>query len=223
MLTRTLFRRRSRLALWSCLAAMPVMAGPMGFQDSWMAMGDTSPNWREVFVNYAVTSRDAVGLSQTYMRSDDDEDSRDLAEFTYTRLVKRWNLPEAQGNIWFAGGAGKLYRRDGGGAGKSSAFAISPGIQADYETPRIYFSAMHRLYRARDINHDYSAARAGFSFFESAYEETQPWLIVEARHMNDLSDQVEITPLLRLINRSYFIEAGVNNSAQPRFNFMLIF
>jgi hypothetical protein len=195
----------------------------MGFQDSWMTMGDLGPNWREVFVNYAVTPRDAVGLSQTYMRSDDDDLSRDLSELTYTRLLHRWNQPAAQANLWFIGGVGDLRRRDRDTGRQSHLAAVSPGMQADYETTRVYFSAMYRLYRASGIDHDYQAVRAGFSFFESHYEETQPWLIVEARSMNDLSDRAEITPMIRLINRSYFIEAGANNFGQPRLNFMFIF
>ncbi|MET0377714.1 MAG: hypothetical protein ABW049_01890 [Spongiibacteraceae bacterium] len=194
-----------------------------------MTMGDVGPNWREVFINYALTSRDAIGVSQTYMRADDDSKSRDLAELTYTRLLRRWNQPRAQANLWFVGGVGAMRLSDHDNLrerlrdnGKERA-AISPGLQADYETTRIYLSAMHRLYRASGINHDYSAARAGFSFFEAEYEQTQPWLIVEARSMRELSDQIEVTPMLRLINKNYFVEAGVNNFSQPRLNFMFIF
>ncbi|MFT3931043.1 MAG: hypothetical protein QM709_12190 [Spongiibacteraceae bacterium] len=188
-----------------------------------MTMGDIGPNWREVFVNYAVTPRDAIGISQTYMRADDDSRSRDLTEVTYTRLLHRWNQPEAQANLWFVGGIGDLRRYDRDTDRRSNQTAISPGIQADYETTRIYFSAMHRLYRASDLNHDYSAVRAGFSFYESHYEQTQPWLIVEARSMNGLSDSIEVTPMIRLINRNYFVEAGANNFGQPRLNFMYIY
>ena len=97
------------LAVW---LAPPVHAGPMGFQDSWMAMGDIGPNWREVFANYALTPRDAIGLSQTYMLADDDSGSRNLTELTYTRLLKRWNQRDAQANLWFAGGVGVLHRHD---------------------------------------------------------------------------------------------------------------
>jgi hypothetical protein len=70
----------------------------MGFKDSWMSMGDVSPNWQEVFVNYAFTARDAAGASALVMRSDDGIKSRQLTEATYTRLAKRWNMPEAQAN-----------------------------------------------------------------------------------------------------------------------------
>lgn len=207
-----------------CLLKIPIAtAGPMGFQDSWMSMGDIGPNWREVFINYAATTRDAFGVSQTYMRADDDSVSRNLTEVAYTRLVKRWNQRHSQANLWFVGGIGDMRSHDHEADRHDNRLAASPGMQADYETTRLYFSGMHRLYRASQVNHDFSAIRAGFSFIEAHYEQTQPWLLMEARYMNSLSDRIEITPMLRLINRNYFIEVGANNFGQPRFNFMFIF
>jgi hypothetical protein len=217
---------KSLLLFLMCLQANShAVAGPMGFDESFMTMGDFNNNWREAFVNYAITPRDAIGISATYMRADDKSKSRTLEELTYTRLIKRWNAPHSQANLWFVGGVGALQGEDKL-VGENRDFdkvMITPGVQFDYETTRIYFQATHRLYRASDINHDYSSVRAGFSFYESDYESTQPWLIVEARNMNGLSDKIEVTPMLRLINKSFFVEAGVNNSREPRFNFMYIF
>lgn len=214
------------LLFLACLQAnIHAVAGPMGFSESFMAMGDFNNNWRETFINYAITPRDAFGVSATYMRADDKSKSRTLEEVTYTRLLKRWNAPHAQANLWFQGGIGALQGEDKL-VGENRDFdkvMITPGVQFDYETTRIYFQASHRLYRASAINHDYTSVRAGFSFYESDYESTQPWLIVEARNMNGLSEKVEVTPMLRLINKSFFVEAGVNNAHEPRFNFMYIF
>ena len=194
-------------------------AGPMGFDGSQMAMGDFGPNWREAWVNHAYTPRDAIGIGGLFMRSDDERMTRDVAELTYTRLMARWNLPHAQANAWLWVGAGGI--RGNGYAGTRTLLA--PGIQLDYETTRVYVAAFGRLYRAEGLRHDYAAVRAGFSFYEAAYEETQPWLIVEARHMRGLSERVEITPMLRLIDKGYFVEAGLNTEKQARFNFMYIF
>jgi hypothetical protein len=207
------------IAACALLLAPPVFAAPMGFKDSWMAMGDLSPNWREVFANYAFTPRDALGPSLLYMRSDDKTRTRELAEGVYTRLLQRWNLPHAQANVWFIGGLGALRGSDFAG----TRTMATPGIQVDYETTRIYAMAYGRLYRAEGVNHDYVAARLGFSFYEVDYEEVQPWFVVEARRMRGLSDKVEVTAMLRLIHNRYFVEAGVNNSRQLRFNLMYTF
>ena len=199
-------------------------AGPMGFNGSTMAMGDFSPNWQEAWVNHAVTPRDAFGAGGVAMRSDDKRLTRNFTELTYTRLLHRINGEHSQANFWLVGGAGRLTGNDfGGGTFAGSKAMLAPGVSADYETTRFYASASARLYRAQGINHDFVSARTGFSFYEVDYDKTQPWLIVEARRMRGLSDKVEITPMLRLIHNRYFVEFGVNNSKQGRFNFMYIF
>lgn len=207
------------LLIFASAVSSSTYAGPMGFKDSTMAMGDFGPNWREAWVNHALTPRDALGAGGIWMRSDNKLVVREFAELNYTRLVKRWNAEHSQANIWFVGGIGPV--RGTGLTGTRTMLA--PGLSADYETARIYVSATARLYRASGINHDYGALRAGFSFYETDYDETQPWLIVEARRMRGLSDSTEITPMLRFINKRYFIEAGVSTSRQARFNFMYIF
>jgi len=207
------------LGAFCAVFSLSAICGPMGFKDSWMSMGDVSPNWQEVFVNYAFTARDAAGASALVMRSDDGIKSRRLTEATYTRLLKRWNMPEAQANIWFLGGIGNITGNDFSG----SKTLLSPGVQVDYETTRIYVSATARLYRAEEINHDFASARAGFSFYEVDYDQTQPWFILEVRRMRGLTAKTEVTPMLRLIHNRYFVELGVNNSSQARMNFMYIF
>ncbi len=206
-------------AAFAMTAAITSHAGPMGFKDSAMAMGDFSPNWQEGWVNYALSSRDAIGVGALAMRSDDKRLTRRLNELTYTRLIKRVNGEHSQANLWFAGGVGPVSGNDFSG----SKTLWAPGISADYETTRAYVSGTLRLYRASGLNHDFASVRAGFSFYEVDYEETQPWFIVEARRMRGLSEAIEITPMLRLINKRYFVDFGVNNMNQGRVNFMYIF
>ena len=203
----------------ACGCAPLAGAAPMGYQGSTMAMGDFGANWRELSINYAVTARDAFGADYTFMRSDDGSITRELVEANYTRLLYRANLPDAQANVWLLLGLGAI--RGTGIAGEEAV--ATPGLQVDYETTRVYFSALGRLYRASGVNNDYGAVRAGFSFYEAEYDELQPWFIVEARRMRGLSDEVEVTPMLRVITRNYFIEAGVSTMGQARFNFMYIF
>ena len=207
------------LGVIGSLASLSALCGPMGFKESWMSMGDVSPNWQEVFVNYALTARDAAGASALVMRSDDETKTRQLTEAIYTRLIRRWNMPESQANIWFIGGVGNITGNDFSG----SKTMASPGIQVDYETTRIYVSATSRLYRAQGLNHDFASARAGLSFYEVDYDQTQPWFILEVRRMQGLTDKTEVTPMLRLIHNRYFVELGVNNASQARMTFMYIF
>jgi hypothetical protein len=205
--------------LFVAATAMSAHAGPMGFKDSTMAMGDFSPNWREAWVNHAVTARDAFGAGGVYMRSDNKRLTREFGELSYTRLLHRVNGEHSQTNFWLTGGVGPVRGNDFAG----SKTMLAPGMSADYETTRVYLSGTVRLYRASGIKHDAASVRTGFSFYEVDYDELQPWFIVEARRMRGLSEKTEITPMLRLIHKSYFVELGINNMKQGRFNFMYIF
>ena len=201
------------------LASLTAHAAPMGFKDSWMTMGDFSKTYRELTANYALTPRDAIGVTSTYMQTNNHSQSQINNELTYTRLVKRWNMPEAQANIWFIGGVGETT----GNYFSGTKATVSPGIQADYETTRLYASANARIYIADGITNNIVSARTGFSFYEANYDETQPWLIVEARRMSMVSDAYEVTPMLRLIHNRFFVEAGANFHGQPRLSFMYIY
>lgn len=212
-------RRKRALCVVACLLSSAASAAPIGFKDSWMVMTDLGPNWQEAWFNHAITSRDALGGEVLLMRSDDGDRRRTLGLASYTRLLKRWNLPEAQANVWLFAGLGAI----GGNDFAGTRLAYAPGLQVDYETTRVYLAATGRLFRARHLNHDFASVRAGFSFYEADYDEIQPWLIVEARRMRDLSDKTEITPMLRLVHKRFFVEAGVNNSGQARANLMYTF
>jgi hypothetical protein len=201
------------------LAAAGAVARPMGFKNSWLVMADGSRGWSEGVVNYAFTADDAVGIDAVRMRSDDGSTTRDLAELSYVRLLHRWNLPDAQANVWFFGGAGAVRGNDFAG----SRTMLTPGLQVDYETTRVYASAMARLYRANGLAHDVASVRLGFSAFEADCDEVQPWFVVELRRTRGLTDKLEVTPMLRLIHNRYMFEAGVSNLGQPRANLMVVF
>jgi len=120
-------------------------AAPLGYKNSWMVMGDFSKIYQELSVNYSTTANDAFGVSVSAMQTDDSVSKQQNAEAVYTRKVARWNLPNAQANIWFIGGLGSITGNTFGG---SKAMA-SPGLQVDYETTRFYSMASARVYAAQ--------------------------------------------------------------------------
>jgi len=204
------------------LSSRLVFAAPMGFEGSTMTMGDFNQNWREVGFNYAITSRDALGLTHLEFRSDEHKDKREVDTLNYTRLLSRWNLTDAQSNLWLFMGLGEI-RGSIDNQNIDSKVIASPGFQFDYETRRVYFATTHKLYRASNLNHDTTSIRAGFSFYEADYDQTQPWFILETKYTNQISDKIEVIPMLRLINKNIFVEGGVNNNGQPRLNLMYTF
>ncbi len=228
MTTRQSMTRLVRACALAAAAVLPIpaLALPMGSQGTWMVMGERYPDSYELSVNYALTGSDALGVA--YGSWDEPAHSgasgshalkRDYSALTYTRLLHRWNLPDAQANLWFVGMFGSV--RPSERPEHDTLGALS--LLADYETTRIYTGGGLETMRAGSIRHDTAYARAGFSFYEVEYEDTQPWLIVEVkRERFSETAKNSVTPMLRFINRRYFVEVGANRDGAV-FSFMLNF
>ncbi len=212
------------LATLALTCAASAHALPMGSEGALMLMGDfNSSGERDLAVNYAVTGRDAFGVMAT--RWDEplrhaglhrQHLEREAAGLTYTRLVKRWNLPHAQANLWFVGAVGRA--RGHAWAGDRNFW--SPAVMADYETTRLYLGAGVEPMRGSGLRHDTQWLRAGFSFYEVDYEQVQPWFILEAKRTRYASEERSVvTPMLRFIHRGLFVEIGRNREG-TQFNFM---
>ncbi|MDP2247579.1 MAG: hypothetical protein Q8J65_05560 [Nitrosomonadales bacterium] len=202
------------------LCAMQVQAAAlMGFADSFMVMGEASEDYQEVMANYSPVVGHAYGVEFMRMRDKDGMTST-ISALNYTGLIKRWNMPGAQANLWFTGGIGESHGDD------QSGFAYTPSVQFDWETKRLYFLAKARMVRAPGMNFDSATMQAGFSFYETSFDETQPWFVLETRTMNNMDPAFQVTPMLRFINKNYFLEVGVTNPFKdnmPRLSLMFVF
>ena len=210
---------RISLALLLSFSLPAYAAALMGFKDSAMLMSDFTTDKKELMLNYSPSLGDAFGVETMWMRGE--KQTNLISNINYTGLIKRWNMPSGQANLWFMTGVGEA-------SGDSSGFSYSPSVQFDYETTRLYFLAKARMIRAPSLQYDTFSVQGGFSFYESGFEETQPWFVVEAKTINNMATRNEITPALRLINQNYFLELGITNpwdeaSRSPRLNLMLTF
>lgn len=200
---------------------LPVHAAAlMGFEDSAMLMTEIGRYNQEWMLNYSPSFGHAIGVEQMRM-SGKGEQATTISGINYTGLIKRWNLPAAQANVWFNGSVGEA-------SGQYDGFAYTPSLQFDVESTRLYFLAKARMIRAPNMNFDTAAVQAGFSFYETGFNQTQPWFVIEAKTMRNNDPSLQLTPALRLINKNYFLEFGVTNPWQgegfaPRLNAMFVF
>jgi hypothetical protein len=228
-----MFRIHLFVAMFATAFTSLCTAAPMAyFTGGTMTMIEVSSGEREIGANYALSPRDALGLRVAWMESRrpvsehshgavlfSGKPKHESAELTYTRLVQRWNTEEAQVNIWALGGLGVTR----GNTFSGERFAYSPGLQFDVETTRVYFSLKGQMHRARGMNNDVGIARAGFSFWESEYDATQPWFIIEAKRTREFSEKIEITPMLRFINKQFFAEIGLDQDKKVKAGLMVVF
>ncbi|MFM7531808.1 MAG: hypothetical protein ACKO5J_04840 [Rubrivivax sp.] len=202
------------------LGAGAAFALPMASQGYWMVMGDVEEGTRKLSANYALTGRDALGASVSRFESPAHggagmRSTRETAALTYTRLLHRWNLPDAQANLWLVGQVGSL---KGEGLAVGTRTLVSPAVLADWETTRLYVGGGVEGKRAGDWRRESAYARTGFSLYEVDYEQVQPWILLEARRereripragaMAHAAAKTEWMPMVRLIHRRWFLELG---------------
>jgi len=210
--------------IFICFLSIPTLlfSAPMGFKDSVTPMSGISKGYSFIETNYAYDAKSAIGVKLFHM--DNNNRIRDGIEINHIHRLFRQNKKHSQMNGWLFGGIGYLEGSNEAINDKElSATFVSPGLQWDYETKRVYALASHQLIRGDSINHDTTKLKAGFSFYETGYNQTQPWFILEMTNINGISPQLEITPTIRLINKSLFLEGGISNMGNPKIHVMYTF
>ena len=221
------FAFASRFACATLGLALPwsVLSKPIAFQDGWTVMAEYGTNtMREAQVFYAPKYWWSGGAAYTKLIADDRSFERETAGVQLNYLVKRWNLPAAQGNVFVWGGLRSARGFDA--AGDYSGLAASQvGAQADYETRSIYISAKTDWLRSSRFSHRIDTVQLGAAPYEHDYEDLAVWFVVQARRYSGgiLPGKTEVIPMLRLFKGNFWIEAGVDRSRRAQVMVMMNF
>jgi hypothetical protein len=199
------------IALAALCIASTAQALPVGFKDSWMSMGELSKDWKEANLMYSFSHRDAIGLGTSNIRWNTlgaAPRSLNQTDLHYNRLLARWNTPDSQTNIFILAGLAQANSNFFSG----SQLILQPGLQVDHETRRIYAALKWHGYYGKSLAATRTSVAGGFSFYPTEYDEWQPWFVVEVdkkgADFKSIDGNVEVTPYLRLIHKTLFIEAG---------------
>ena len=212
-----MFSVKSIFSFFLLSAAINCIAAPMTFKDSTMAMVEGNNDFNRLELSYAITGKESIGLR--FFNIHDKQHKVDGGGVFYLNRLKRINTINSQTNLWLYLELGNVDNR----RSKNRQTYLSPTFQLDYETKRIYSSLSHQILRGPHENFDRTQVKGGFSFYETSYEETQPWFILEVMNMNSLNNNTTFIPTLRLINKTLFLEAGVSTKGDPKLHLMYTF
>ena len=196
-----------------------LQAAPMNFKGSITSMTTISKNHSSVESSYAMTSKDSLGIKAHQMKGRGYQIKS--GGIFHLRKLMRINAINSQTNLWLFTEAGTVSIKKNSKEKKDSY--LRPKFQFDYETKRIYGLISHKFLRVGHENFDTSKIEAGFSFYETSYKKTQPWLILKAKNTNSIFNKIEYTPTLRLINNAIFMDAGVTTDGNPYIHLMYTF
>jgi len=200
-------------------AAINAFGAPMTFKDSTVLMIEGAKDFKRIESSYAVSGKESIGLR--LFNAKGQRRKVDGGGLFYLNRIKRVNKTNSQANIWLYLELGQ-FNLDKRNVEKNHIY-LSPSIQFDYETKRLYTSLSHQVLRGAHENFDRTQFKSGFSFYEASYEKTQPWFILEVMNMNSLSNKVAVIPTLRLINKALFFEAGISTKGEPKLHIMYTF
>jgi hypothetical protein len=200
------------LTTGALVLALPVAvpAKPIAFADGTTVMVEYGAGtMKEAQVFYA--PRFDLSLGGGHVEFDSSEDSRN-ERVTYARvnyLAHRWNLTDAQANIFVWGGLGGAT----GNQFNGTELAGNAGAQFDYETRRIYASMKTDWQHASSFEHRVDTLQLGFAPYKHDYDSLATWFVYQARqYTGGLFGGVEQALLLRLFKGGTWVEAGITNT-----------
>lgn len=156
-----------------------------------------------LLLHYTPNRHWSVGARAMRMR----EAEWSLAGIQATWLVKRWNMPGAQANIYVSGLAGGGWRD--GDTARPAGFAE---VQADWENRRVMVMGMARLTHADGIETaDMQMVRFGWAPFAGDYGDVHLWLFGQARRESAAQDRLQPALVARIFYKTLLLEAGVTD------------
>jgi len=176
---------------------------------STMTMNDGDSN--SFNIQYSPKFSYSIGYTGEYWR----ENKYKLHVVQVNYLLKRWNNPSSQGNLYLESGIGVT---DKSNEINPAAFT---GITSDWEDRRFLVSYKNRLSTGNDIDEEFmQQARVGITPYIGKYGDLHTWIMIEAKHTPRAKEPVTITPIIRLFKDTNMLEIGFSNQNKILFNFM---
>ena len=198
-----------------------ISAKPIAFANGTTIMAEYGAGtMEEAQVFYAPYYWLSLGAGALRLDSDATSRTRDIEYLRANYLVHRWNLDDAQANIFAWGGLGTATGSDFRG----SRLDREVGFQADYETRRLYASWVTDLHESSAYSDRVDTVQLGFAPYAHDYQDLATWFVLQARdYSGGIHHGVEYAALVRLFKGGAWIEAGLTQDAKPQLMMMFNF
>lgn len=179
-------------------------AKPLSYVGGVMAMQENDETGHTLSLDYTIDPRHAVGL---YAKKENGGTEFETIGPQLNTLIKRWNMPDGQANIFNMTGFGDSHYHG------TNGFSAWSGILADYETRRIFTSYEIRGMYADHIETSvWQRARVGAAPYLANYDDLNTWFMVQVDHHPAKDNTVVVTPLVRFFYKTTLVEAGYSSN-----------
>lgn len=192
--------------------SMSVMAKPIAFAGGYTVMAEYGAGtMEELQLFYAPRYDFSFGGGHLELDSDETTKSRSINYARLNYLLHRWNLDDAQANVFVWGGVGSAT----GNTFTGSVLAENAGAQADYETRRVYASFKTDWQGSSEFSHRIDTLQLGLAPYRHEYGGIATWFLLQARqYTGGIHRGTESALLLRVFKGGVWVEAGVTNGGR---------
>jgi hypothetical protein len=197
-------------------AAFPAHAHPVPYAGAIGVMTWNQPFMSDDWITYSF--RPDAAIAARHMRFDMPEGRTNFYAPQLDYLVKRWNNPDSQANIYAYGAYGAMnFQNQTTGAGLA-------GVEADAESRKFFTMAKYeRMWGRVGPDFYHVEARVGAAPYEAEFNEIASWFMLQYQYHPMLTRKHALTPLIRLFYKSVLFESGVSTDGDWMLDFMFHF
>jgi hypothetical protein len=203
------------------LLPMGAAAKPIAFANGTTVMTEYGAGtMEEIQLFYAPRYWYSVGGGWLALHSANGDKQRHISYLRANLLARRWNMPNAQANVFLWGALGNATGNDF----KGSVLDRNVGMQGDIETRRVYASFQSDLHESSAYSHRVDTLQLGWAPYAHDYDSLATWFVVQGRHYTgDLYQGAETALLVRFFKGGAWVEFGATTDgklqAMAMFNF----
>lgn len=211
----------------------PIQAKPIAFADGTTFMHERDRNMIQTELFYAPQHWWSIGLAQSTMQSDDKLRQMEANYVQVNFLVKRWNMPNAQGNIFASAGYGLVNSTKESVSGVAHpGHVVSQranysengrriGLQGDYETRQFYTSLKVDVHQTPLFFERIDTGQIGFSPVAHDYEDLAIWFVAQVKKYRGMNDKTEGGAFVRLFKKNIWLEVGMTEGRKSQIMLMI--
>ena len=184
------------------LTAPQAFARPVSYPTGWTVITEHDAVENSALVHYTFTPEIPVGYRYAYDRATQDG----FHGVQMNNLLKRWNNPDSQANVYLKSAIGVIDGHDGF-AGEGFT-----GMQADWENRRIMVMYENRATLSSEGDRSRFMQDVGFGVapYVADFGALHSWAMFHIVHQPDHDKPVQFEPMLRFFKGQVMVETGYN-------------
>lgn len=196
---------------------------PTSFEGAWSIVSETMGEAQHHSLSYSHRYWLAPAIHYIRLPVEREGQTLEMGMIGVNTLLKRWNHPTSQGNLYLSGAFGRERHKE-----LKTRPVGNLQIDLDWEDRRYYVATAYSHYFRK--NHEdpnflpikdirQYKLRGGFAPYLGEFTELNTWFIVQLSQTQN--EKIETTPLLRFYYRNALWEIGSSLRGGFLFNFML--